>query len=99
MQLPNGETLKTTLISDFEVAEKFGAKAVQDTYNRVMKYWGDDYEYVTELYIALNWGIWRTYESSMNIARLYEQLWGKVGEYVEENFNKEELAYFFRMTD
>jgi hypothetical protein len=50
--------------------------------------------------MALNWKIWEHYyKNNEPIARLYDKLWREIGTWVYENFNKEELNYFYRITD
>ena len=58
----NERTFKTTFFEDFTIADKFGKKAVLDTYQRAFKEWKSDYKYLTELVIALNWKIWEHYD-------------------------------------
>lgn len=45
----------TTFYTDFSIAEPFGKDAIIDTYRRSFKHWKDNYKYLTELVMALNW--------------------------------------------
>lgn len=67
----------TTFFEDFTIAEKFGVDAVKDTYNRAFKEWKNNYKYLTELVMILNWKIWQHYEKNDGLATLYNTLWEK----------------------
>lgn len=90
---------KTTFYEDFSIAEVFGQAAVKDTYNRAFKHWKEDYEYLTELVMVLNWKIWEHYKTNPTLARLYNELWETADLYAQENLKGEELSYFYRTTD
>lgn len=90
---------KTTFYMDFSIADQFGAGAVKDTYNRAFESWKDDYIYLTELVLALNWKIWEHYEHNDELARLYNELWETCDRYACENLQGEELQYFYKTTD
>lgn len=99
MQTLMGYKFTTTLVNDFQIASVFGEDAVRDTYKRVFKQWKHDIVWMTEMYIALNWEIWRLYESDEKLARVYDELWQTLGEYVCENFKDDDLRFFFEVTD
>lgn len=90
---------KTTFDDDFSIADGFGKKAVQDTFNRAFKEWKDNYEYLTELVIVLNWKIWQYYTEDFALAQLYNTLWEKAKDYAITHLKGEELSYFLRITD
>lgn len=90
---------KTTFYTDFSIADAFGAPAVKDTYKRAFRGWKKNVEYVTELYMVLNWKIWEHYETNEKLARLYNDLWEELGRWCAENLKGEDLAYFYRTTD
>ena len=89
----------TTFNSDFTIADRFGNNAIKDTFNRAFKEWKHNYKYLTELVLVLNWKIWEHYEKNDAIARVYNDLWYKICDYIRNNFNKEELQYYYRVTD
>lgn len=89
----------TTFYTDFSIADNFGIAAIKDTYKRAFKGWKHDYKYLTELYMVLNWKIWEHYETNTEFAAVYDMLWRKLGNWCDKNFNKEELSYFYRITD
>ena len=53
---------KTTFWMDFSIADRFGANAIKDTYNRAFKEWKTNYIYLTELIMELNHTIWQWYK-------------------------------------
>ena len=94
-----GYTQITTFYEDFSIADRFGAKAIKDTYNRAFKAWKTDYKYLTELVMVLNWKMFRWYGKNDEYADLYQQLWEKADAYACNNLKGEELSYFYRTTD
>ena len=100
MQTPMGYEFTTTLVQDFQIASVFGEEAVRTTYQEVFNAWKHDIVWMTEMYIALNWEIWRLYESgNKELAFVYNELWDKLGAYVYENFEDDDLRFFFEVTD
>ena len=95
----NGYETMTTFWNDFSIADKFGVTAIKDTYNRAFNEWKNNYEYLTELVMVLNWKIWEHYESNKSYGELYNKLWEEADMYACENLKGEELIYFYRVTD
>ena len=98
MNVMGYETI-TTFFDDFTIADKFGVSAIKDTYNRCFDEWKNNYKYLTELVMVLNWKIWENYEHNKEYAKVYNDLWSKADEYACENLKGEEASYFFRVTD
>lgn len=94
-----GKERKTTFFADLSIAEWFGTNAVDDTYNRVMKSWGDDLEYMCEWVIALNQKIWQQHESNPELGRLYDELWRKADEYCMNHFKGDDLTAYLNYVD
>ena len=96
-----GYELITTFYEDFSIAEMFGGtKAIKDTYKRVLKDWGNNYKYITELYMILNWKIWKKQEKKQyEFSDLYYELWTDLEEWVDDHFSDDEMKYFIRTTD
>lgn len=90
---------KTTFWSDFSIADKFGLGAINDTYNRAFEGWHDNYVYLTELVMVLNWKIWEWYEKDGGVAELYNALWEKAADYALNNLKGDELSYYLQTTD
>jgi len=87
----------TTFFSDFSIAEVFGKDAIEDTYHRIFESWKDNYKYLTELVLILNWKLWHFYDKNETFAELYEKLFYKAQDYCYENLTGEELTYFYRV--
>lgn len=95
----NGYETKTTFWEDFSIADMFGVNAVKDTYKRAFKEWKNDYIYLTELVMILNWKIWQHHKKNDDLAKVYNELWEKSDAYACENLKGDELTYFYRTTD
>lgn len=89
----------TTFYEDFTIADKFGVAAIKDTFNRAFNEWKNNYKYLTELVMVLNWKIWEHYEKNKEYAEVYNKLWEEADEYACENLHGEEAEYFYRVTD
>lgn len=89
----------TTFGNDFDIADAFGLDAIQDTYNRAFRDWKEDYKYLTELVLILNWKIWQHYGKRDDYAGLYDKLWSEANSYALDNLTGEEAAYFWNVTD
>ena len=91
---------KTTFYTDFSIADAYGESAVRDTYKRAFESWKSNYEYMTELTMALNWKIWEHHESgNMELAELYNDLWTEMDIWCQENLKGDELSYYYETTD
>lgn len=89
----------TTFFQDFSIADNYGIRAIKDTYNRAFKAWKNDYKYLTELVMVLNWKIWEHYEKNEDVAKVYQELWEQADAYAMDNLKGEELKYFLSTTD
>ena len=89
----------TTFYKDFSIADNFGINAIKDTYKRAFNEWKIDYKYITELTMVLNWKIWEHYKTNLKYANLYNDLWEQLKTWVYENFNDNQLSYYYRTTD
>ena len=89
----------TTFFQDFSIADNFGAEAIKDTYRRAFKEWKEDYKYLTELVMVLNWKMWQWSEINEEYGKLYALLWEKADIYACSNLKGDELSYFYRTTD
>lgn len=89
----------TTFFEDFSVAETFGVDAVRETYNRAFNEWKNNYKYLTEFVMVLNWKMQEHYQHNDTLATLYNELWAKADGWACDNLQGEELNYFYRTTD
>lgn len=104
-----GHETHTMLWNDFTIADYYGTKAINDTYNKVLKvsksYNIDTkkYEYneqvIAELYIVLNWKLNTFYGKNNNLALFYKELYDKCYEYAMKHLKGEKLTYFYETTD
>ncbi len=94
---------QTTFWENFMISERFGARAIRNTYERVMKEWKNNYIYLTELVMILNWNLWywdgAGTRQSEEYAKLYDELWSKTDEYALTHLQGDELSYFLRTVD
>ena len=95
----NGYRPMTTFWMDFSIADKFGYKAVQDTYQRAFKNWRTDYKYLTELVMVLNHKAWQHQDNNPVLCDLYITLYEITDNYAIDNLKGYELRYFFEVTD
>ncbi len=100
MTLENGYELTTTFWDDFSIADRFGIKAIKDTFKRAFNEWKDDCVYVTELCIVVNLKCWQHYhEGNSEVSELYSDYYYKVRDYALSHLKKDELTFFFETTD
>ena len=95
----NGYETITSFWSDFTIADRFGVSAIKDTYKRAFNEWKDNYKYLTELVMVLNWKIWQFHEKNNQYAEVYNKLWEEADAYACNNLRGDEAAYFFWTTD
>lgn len=89
----------TTFWQDFAIADRFGDKAIKDTYRHVKAEWKDNYVYWTELCLVLNHRCWKWYnENSYSRSELYQRLYEEANEMTYDWLEKWQ-AYYFRITD
>jgi hypothetical protein len=96
-----GYERKTTFYSDLTIADIFGADAVQDTYDRVVKEWMDNIEYITEFCMCVNHKSWEHVEDDVELCKLYSNLYYDLKSKVYEHYegNKKATQYFFQTID
>lgn len=94
-----GYKLMTTFWNDFIIAEQFGVNAIKETYKRAFTEWKDNYKYLTELVMVLNWRSWICWKHNDEYMELYSDLYYEADEYACTNLKGEELNYYFITTD
>lgn len=97
--LDNGYKMTTTFISDFKIANTFGASAVQDTFDRAYEEWKDNIVYATELAIAMS--IWSCYmyDKNLELSMLYSDLYHKIDNWCMRHFKGKDLKFYIATTD
>lgn len=78
----------TTFSSDLTIAELMGGqKAIEETFNRVVKEWKDDVKYFTEFTMALNIKAWESHERGNDtLTNIYSQLYYNAREFALDTF-------------
>lgn len=76
--LENGYEIKTTFWSDFTIAEKFGIKAIRETFNNAFRSWKNNVEYVTELACVMSWKSCAWYEKNDEYCVQYSDYYHEV---------------------
>lgn len=95
----NYET-KTTFWNDFAIADRFGLKAVKDTYERAFNEWKTNIVYLTELALVLNHRAWKhNMEDRDSFNTLYSELYEQVNEWAHDNLNEKDLNYYYHIID
>ena len=94
----------TTFANDFALAEVCGDDAIRDTFKRALKGWKDNYKYLTELEMVLNWLCWFWFAESQRdeeLSRLYADLFYECRGAFYDRWSKDEAAveYHFNCTD
>ena len=90
----------TTFYEDFSIADRFGADAIKDTFNRALKGWKHNHKYLTELAMAMSWKVNEHYcAGNMKYAELYQDLYEKIDTYCKDHLKGEELSYYYLTTD
>ena len=91
---------KTTFWTDFSIADRFGEKAVKDTFKRAFKEWKHDVVYLTELALVLNEKCWNHFNTgNFDLSGLYADLFYKANDYARGHLKGEELEYYFHIMD
>lgn len=89
----------TTLYMDFSKVDHLGVKEIRDLYNSTFSKWKNDYKYLTELVMVLNWKIWEHHLRNDSLVSLYNSLWQKTHRYALNHLKGEEIRYYLMTTD
>ena len=89
----------TTFFEDFSIADNFGLSAIKDTFKRAFEEWKNNYKYLTELVMVLNWKSWQHHQKDEKKSELYVKLYEKANTYAYSHLKGDELSYYFRTTD
>ena len=95
-----GYEFKTAFWTDFTIADAFGIDAIKNTYKRAFKEWKDNYVYLTELVLVLNWKCWAYYEKGNKAySSLYCDLYEQARDYGYNTLKGKQLDYFWSTLD
>lgn len=99
--IPDDYKMQYTWWMDYSIADKFGMKAVQDTYDRSFKEWRDNRVAMQEMTAVLNWKGWEHYNKDNNseLAKLYFRLWEECYNKCLDHFKGEERAAYWEFLD
>lgn len=110
-QLAEGLERESTLFwADFSVADRFGIKAIRETFANA-HFETRGYKVVTELAVVLNHKIWEWYEKAENanderkrkvcefVQALYNGYYDQVCAWVNDNLKGDEATFFWRVMD
>lgn len=99
--LENGYEMMTTFWSDFSIADAFGTDAIRDTYSKCVKEFRNDYKYLTELVMVLNWKMfqWHRKDENGEEWKIYLELYEELDSWCMDNLKGIELQYFIKTTD
>ena len=95
----NGYKLMTNLYYEFSTAEQYSLFDVSNLYVDALNKYKDNYKYLTELVMVLNWKHWDHYKYNKDLSELYAELYYKAHDYACENLKGEELDYYYITTD
>lgn len=94
-----GYTPKTTFWEDFSIADAFGIRSIQDTYNRASKEWKENLVYCTELVMVLNHKAWQWNDINPVLSKLYVKLFEELYDWGLNHFKGKDFEYFFSTLD
>lgn len=100
----------STFASDFAIADFFTLREnelqhVKDTFDTAFEEWKNDTKMFTELTIVMNWLCWFHYYAqhqtamTQELSQLYADYYYKCKDYAYDNWDKEAIDYFFKITD
>lgn len=87
-------------MQDFRIADRFGVRAIKDTFKRAHDEWKDNADYYASFVMTLNHLLWYHYEhGNEEYARIYDALWKKADAFVSKHFKGEELNKIIAFLD
>lgn len=95
----NGYTTQTTVLEDFKIACCFGNYAVRDTFNNLIRDFGDDWVYLAEMNLALNNLGWYFYERHNSLSDVCFGLYEDVATHAEDVLSGEDLSNYYQAID
>lgn len=98
--IPENYKMKTTFFSDFAIANRFGKKAIIETYQTSFNSFKDDVVYMMELTFVLNINCWEKYhEGDLAMSKVYEELYYECYDKCLDNFKGEDIKKYLDFLD
>ena len=95
-----GYTQRTTFWDDFTIAERFGVKAIKDTYKNAFQSWKHDIVFIVELVLVLDWKMLYMEEKHMTEKSvMYYKCWVELSNWCERHLEAGAYEYFISVTD
>ena len=95
-----GYTQRTTFWDDFTIAERWGVKAIEDTYRNAFNSWKTDVVFIVELVLVLNWKMLYMDERHMTEKSvMYYKCWVELSNWCERHLEAGAYEYFILVTD
>ena len=95
-----GYTQRTTFWDDFTIAERWGVKAIEDTYRNAFNSWKTDVVFIVELCLVLNWKMLYMDEKHMTEKSvMYYKCWVELSNWCERHLEAGAYEYFLNVTD
>ena len=95
-----GYTQRTTFWDDFTIAERFGVKAIKDTYKNAFQSWKHDIVFIVELVLVLDWKMLYMEEKHMTEESvMYYKCWVELSNWCERHLEAGAYEYFILVTD
>ena len=95
-----GYTQRTTFWDDFTLTERFGVKAIKDTYKNAFNSYKTDVVFITELVLVLNWKMLYMDERHMTEKSvMYYKCWVELSNWCERHLEAGAYEYFILVTD
>ena len=99
-ELMCGYTQRTTFWDDFTIAERWGVKAIEDTYKNAFQSWKNDLVFIVELVLVLNWKMLYMDEKHMTEKSvMYYKCWVELSNWCERHLEAGAYEYFINVTD
>ena len=97
--IPDGYRFQTTFWNDFTIADAFGVKGIEDTYNRAHNEWKDNVSFYKEFTCVLNWKCWDWNEKDDEKSNCYCKLYEKAYAFGCSHFKGAEIREYLDFLD
>lgn len=97
--LPNGYKMQTTFFEDFAIADVFGLKAIDETFNISFNNYKNNLIYITELAIVMSNKSCEWYGKDEERMNRYADYYHHVDDWCMKHFKGDELKFYLEATD